>query len=151
MIRKRGIDDDETTLLNVDLDILSQSRLEPLVEAFGEHVVVLHVGPEGRRLHGAHVELSTGSSSKNADGLIRGLVALVKRLPRSSRRLWNTAKSREFNIGVQAAHKPHLFELRLDPETLDAVASVGGRIVVTVYAAELPEAQSVHTRTAIRR
>ena len=150
-MRERSIDDDDGTMfLNVDLDILSRSRLEPLVEALGDDVIVLHAGPEGR-MHGAHVELSKGSCGKNADSVIRGLVALVKTLPKGPRRLWNTANSREFNIGIQAAFKPRRFELRLQPETLKAAASINGRIVVTVYAAELPKAKGMRTRTAVER
>jgi hypothetical protein len=51
-----SIDEEETTLLNVDLDIISKSRLEPLVAAFGSKVSVLYVGPERSR-YGAHLEL----------------------------------------------------------------------------------------------
>jgi hypothetical protein len=68
--------------------------------------------------------------------LMRRMVGLVKRLPRPARRLWNQAKSREFNIGIEAAARSTTFELGLEPKTLAAVASVGGRVVVTVYAPE---------------
>ena len=37
---------------------------------------------------------------------------------------------------IQAAHKPRAFEMRFQPETLEAVASVDGSIVITVYAPE---------------
>jgi hypothetical protein len=60
----------------------------------------------------------------NADSLLRRLVTLVKALPRNARRLWNTAQSREFNVGIEAAAKSRTFELRLEPETLMAVAGV---------------------------
>jgi len=33
-----SIDEERTTFLNVDLDIISKSRLEPLVAAFGKKV-----------------------------------------------------------------------------------------------------------------
>ena len=126
-------DEDETTFLNVDLDIRSRARLEPLVAAFGDRVVVLHVGPEGKG-HGAHLELAN-SYGKDANALIRALIALVRKLPKAGRKLWKQAQSREFNIGIDAGVKPFSYELRLDSETLDSVASVGGRVVFTVYAA----------------
>ena len=50
--------------------------------------------------------------------------------------LWDRAQSREFNVGIEAAEKAPLFELRLEPSTLQAVASVSGRVVITVYAPE---------------
>ena len=121
----------ETRFLNVDLDILSKARLEPLVEAFGKRVSVHYVGREGRRF-GAHLALL--SYGQSADALMSALARLVKRLPPRARRLWNGAIAREFNIGIQAGLKPRSHELRIDEETLALVASLGGRIVVTTYA-----------------
>jgi hypothetical protein len=125
-----------TAFLNVDLDVISRASLEPLVRAFGRKVDVLYVGRRGRR-YGAHVEVAgSGGPGDDADSLIRRLVALVEVLPRNARRLWNSAQSREFNIGIEAAAKSMALELRLEPETLAGVAGVAGRIVVTVYAPE---------------
>ena len=135
-----------THFLNVDLDIFSRARLDPIVDAFGEKVFVLHVGKWGRR-YGAHFELrgsgiqpATASQtrvSKQADRLVQRFVGLVKQLPRPARQLWNNADSREFNVGIEAAARSRMFELRLEPKTLEAVATVDGRIVITVYAPEL--------------
>jgi hypothetical protein len=135
-----------TQFLNVDLDIFSRVPLDPIVEAFGKKVFVLHVGKWGRR-YSAHVELSGSGADKRADLLVRRLVGLVKELPRGARRVWNEAESREFNLGIEAARRSQMFELRLQPETLEAVASVDGRIVITVYAPErLPPSASSGVR-----
>ena len=143
--------EEQTKCLNVDLDIWSKAPLDPLVDAFGKKMFVLYVGKEGRR-YGAHLEISGSGYRADADRLIRRFVAMIKALPRPARKLWNSAQSREFNIGVQGALSPRAFELRLQPETLDAAASVNGRIVVTVYAAELPQPKAMRTRTArVRR
>ncbi|HEX9894385.1 MAG TPA: hypothetical protein VGA78_10700 [Gemmatimonadales bacterium] len=132
MVNAKMRDYDETTFLNVDLDIYSRSRLEPLVEAFGEQVLVHYVGREGSR-HSAHLALA--ESSDVADDMILSLVALVRSLPRSARQLWNRAQTREFNVGIQAGKRPYSHELRLEPQTLEAVARVRGRIVITTYGA----------------
>ena len=124
-----------TTFLNVDLEVISRTPLDPLVQAFGRKIDVLHVGPRGRR-YGAHVEVAGSGSRGNADSLMRRLVTLVEALPRNARRLWDTAQSREFNVGIEAAATSRMFELRLEPETLMAVAGVAGRIVISVYAPE---------------
>ena len=126
-------EDDETQFLNVDLDVWSRSPLDQLVAAFGRRVRVLFVGREGRR-YGAHVGLS--SSGRNVDTLVRALARLVADLPKTSRTLWDRAQSREFNIGIQAGHEPHSHELRLKADTLEAVARLNARIVVTTYAAQ---------------
>jgi len=83
---------------------------------------VLHSGRWGRR-YSAHFELTgsgivrSGASqsgvSKEADRLIRRFVSLVEQLPRPARRLWNQADSREFNIGIEAAARSKMFEMRL--------------------------------------
>jgi hypothetical protein len=143
-------EEEDTAFLNVDLDIRSRTPLEPLVEAFGQKVIVLHVGRWGRR-YGAHVEMANGGHQQDADRLVRRLVALVKKLPRSSRRLWKEAQSREFNVGIQAGLKPRVFELRFQPATLESVAAIGGRIVITVYAAERQKADAVGTDNRSRR
>jgi hypothetical protein len=132
---RRITDNEGTQFLNVDLDVFSKVPLDPIVDAFGKKVFVLHAGKWGRR-YSAHFELTDSGRGQQGDQLIRRFVELVKRLPRRARRLWNEADRREFNIGIEAAVRSQIFELRLQPRTLEAVARVGGRIVVTVYAPE---------------
>jgi hypothetical protein len=126
---------DETTLLNVDLDIWSRSPLDSLVAAFGRRVIVLHVGKEGRR-HVAHLELARDDRARGADRRIRDFVTLIRRLPAKVRASWNRAQRRDFNIGIQAAGKPFSHAAPLHSSTVRAVAAVNARIVVTVYGAE---------------
>ena len=127
---------EETTFLNVDLDIRSVSALDSLVTALGRSVFALHVGPDGRR-HVAHLE--TAIQSANPNRLIRRFVALVRRLPRAERLVWDRARLREFNIGIQAGAGPTSYELRLDPETVRAAASVNAAIGVTIYGAAMTD------------
>jgi hypothetical protein len=138
-MKRKWPDDDQTTFINVDLDIVSRSPLEPLVKAFGQRVFVLHVGGTGRR-HEANVELQESHSRNlDADTIIRGLVGLVTRLSPAARRRWNGAESREFNIGVQGGLKPRSYEFKLRAATLRAVARVRGDVMITTYAVELGE------------
>jgi len=75
-----------------------------------------------------------GSYSKSADSTIRGFCALIRTLPKAARKLWNAAKVRDFNIGVQAVMQPYWYEIALAPETAKAASGVNARIVLTVYA-----------------
>ena len=126
--------DEETEFLNVDLDIRSRGNLQPLVSAFGKNVFVLHVGGEGRD-YCAHLEYAGRKfCGKDANWLIRHLIGLVQRLPQPARRRWDQARSREFNIGIQAGFKPRVYELQLAPRTMDLLHSVKGRVVLTLYA-----------------
>lgn len=132
-----------TRFLNVDLDIWSASPLDSLVRAFGNNVVVLHAGSEGRRGYGAHLELARSGSSEDADRLIRSFVRLVAKLPRQARASWDRARRRDFNLGIEAESEPYSYELPIQPETLAAAASVNARLVVTVYGANRSPAGSV--------
>jgi hypothetical protein len=82
----------------------------------------------------AHLELA--KSTKTADATIRGFCALIEALPKVERHLWNAARVRDFNIGVQAGMQPLFSEFILAAETLKAAYELGARIVFTVYAPE---------------
>jgi hypothetical protein len=120
-----------THFVEVDLDIYSRSNLQPLVTVLGKKVFVLHAGRDKRTYH-AHLELTR--VIRSADAAIRGFCALVRALPRAERDLWNTAKVRDFNIGVQAATRPYSYETALAVDTINAASEVRARIVFTVYA-----------------
>jgi len=68
----KAFDEEAINFLNVDLDIFSKSRLEPLVAAFGDKIGVYYVGPEGSR-YAAHLELGF---PKNPDAGIKALETL---------------------------------------------------------------------------
>jgi hypothetical protein len=126
---------EETSFLNVDLDIEGPFDLAPLVEALGETVYALYTGPLDAGFQ-THLELSGGSQPKDADTAIQRFAELLALLGPVARRLWDTAAKREFNIGVQAGTRPHAFELTLRPETLAAVAGLRARVALTVYAVD---------------
>ena len=133
-----------THYINVDLDIYSRVSLKGLVDAMGEKASVLGIFGEGRK-HEVHVSWRS-SHGMSVDQTIIGLTRLVKRLPPRYRKVWDSAKSREFNIGIEAGLKPHSFELRLAQRTVDALREVGGTFVITVYAPVLEEAKTPRSR-----
>jgi hypothetical protein len=120
----------ETTFLNVDLDIWSRAPLDDLVTVFGRKVVVLYVGKEGRQ-YGAHLEVV---SPADANRTIRRFVTLVDSLPRLPRKIWEAARVRQFNVGVQAGNCPHAYELRLQRATVAVAARIGAQFALTAYA-----------------
>ena len=126
-----------TSFLNVDLDIAGPDDLLPLVKALRPSIFELHTGP-ARRGYQTHLELASSGMRRTdtADLVIKRFVKRLAALPPRARRLWTRARQRDFNIGVQGGLAPHAFELDVKPETLRAVARLGARIVVTVYAVE---------------
>ena len=62
---------EETTFLNVDLDIRSLSALDSLVTALGRSVFALHVGPDGRRHVARSGDRDPVGESQSIDSPIR--------------------------------------------------------------------------------
>jgi hypothetical protein len=124
---------ENTRYLNVDLDITSRDDLQPLVQAFGRRVFVLHVDGSGR--HSAGLEVA--AMTKTADGTIRRFATLVRSLPPRARILWNRARSRDLNIGIQAGQDARAFTCFVGPDAVRAAADIGARIVITVYGSAL--------------
>jgi len=130
-------DEETTAFLNVDLEVFSRESLAAFVKGLGRSVHVLHEGRWGRK-YAACVELWASGWNQSPESIIRRILRLLSRMPRSARTLWNRADVRQFNIGVQAALKPRTFELSLSPESVAAIGRLKARIVFTVYAAESP-------------
>jgi hypothetical protein len=127
-----------THFLNVDLDLHSKFDLQPLVAAMGRKVLVLHIG-RYKRTYRAHLELAGSGLSESADSTVRRFCALIKTLPGAAFAVWNAAKVRDFNIGVQAGTQPNSYEIALAPETVSAVSEVNARIVLTIVASGFGE------------
>jgi hypothetical protein len=125
----------KTQFLNVDLDLYSKRDLRPLIAALGETVFALYAGREGK-LWSAHLELA--EAPRSADAAIRKFSALVRALPPAARNLWDQAKTREFNIGLQAGFSGKPLEFKLANRTLCDVASIHARVGVTIYPPEGP-------------
>ena len=122
----------ETEFLNVDVDVWSAASLQPLIAALGRSVSVHYVGREGRK-YGAHFALT---SPPSADRAIRKLAKMIAGLRGEARRSWTGARRRVFNIGLQAGTVPHSIEFQVSEAAVQAVARVGGEIVVTIYGAK---------------
>lgn len=122
---------EKTEYLNVDLEIGSKQRLDALVEELRAKLTEIYRGPL-RGLKCAHYELKIPTESPNH--AIRELVKVVKKLGPAARKVWKAAKHRNFNVGVHAGVQPSSKEFPVEPEALQDVLDVDGRIVLTVYA-----------------
>jgi hypothetical protein len=123
-----------TDFLNVDLELSSKANLAPLVTAMGTKVVVLHL-ERHKRTYRANLEVA--GYEENANRTIRVFCAIVRALPIAAVELWNSAKVRDFNVGVQAGTQPPSYEIALEAATVRAASEVNARIVLTVYGTDL--------------
>ena len=119
--------------LNVDLEIgaRSRARLAPLISALGGKLFELYSGRIGSLYH-AHYEVS-GCTPRTASKAIHALADAIEALDAPARRAWNTAKLRDFNIGVELERGVRMIELALDDDATRRVTALGGRIVFTAY------------------
>jgi hypothetical protein len=122
---------DKTRFLNVDLDIHSRLDLRPLVTALGEKISEMYVG-RVRRTYEAHLELAW-RRNQTPTSIILGFCKLIEALPPSKRKVWDSAKTRSFDIGIEAPVRNTYFWSAVSPEAVRAASEVGAQIAITVY------------------
>jgi hypothetical protein len=122
---------DKTRFLNVDLRIYSKRDLQPLVTAMGEKFQLLFAGRE-RRMYKAQLELE-GANPKSPEAAIRRYCELIRQLPAQARELWDTARSREFDVGIEAPGPTHYYWFSVAPSVIKAAAEINAFITVTIY------------------
>jgi hypothetical protein len=138
----------ETThFLNVDLEIDSRWNLQPLVSALGKKVIVLYAD-RYKRTYMARLELARLTNDPNV--IIRSFCAMIRDLPRAERKLWTSAKLRDFSIGVKAGFKPSAYDLALTPQTLKEASEINARIVFTLYASDLNRIDSMQVKDTVQ-
>ena len=137
-----------TEFLNVDLDVVAGRSLSPLAAALERGARLLYSGRTTGRRYMIRAELP--DQPGNADEAIRGLAALVRKLPPTARRLWNQASRRAFDIGIQPHAEPACSQYSIEPTSLASAAQVKAEIVITVYGRPRSGAKRVGRSTKAR-
>ena len=119
----------EIKFLNVDLEVRGPNDLQPLIDDLGDDVINLHAG----RVHDHYVAIFEAPESGDANELIGYLCHIIDNLAPDARRIWNEASLKVFDLGYEAGYGPKSYESTLRPETVAAVANVGGALRVTIY------------------
>ena len=115
---------------NVDLEIVSISRLESLAEEMGDPVSVMYCGPyEGRR---KLLAVDAGTMFKNPDAAIHALCRVAESLSPESRRIWDRAR-KVFDVGCNVHPSTDAPRIELRADTLARVAALGASIGFTSY------------------
>ena len=136
--------DDETTFLNVDLDVWAPHDLAPFVEALGHHVSDMFTGaaPAQEGAYQTHLELAMAERSPwTPDAAIQAFARLIDGLAPGAKHLWDQANLRVFDIGLQGGVRPQAFQFSLRPETLAAVSRLEANVALTVYAVDVAHLQ----------
>ena len=120
--------------LNVDLDIASATKLDALAAAMGRRVIVLHSGRVSKTKR--HLLILEGSGEHGSpDATIHALCKVVQGLSPTARRIWDAAR-KEFNVGYELRSSERYSFFSLRPDTLERIARLGAKLVVTYYRGE---------------
>jgi len=122
-----------THFVNVDLDLGGPRTLQHFIDHWGDAVFVLR--HEGSDEHGWKAGLELSHADRTAEQAVLAFVELVQALPDDLRAAWDALEQRNLDVGIQAGAQPHAWSFALEPATLDAVQSVGAKLVCTVYGA----------------
>jgi len=121
---------DKSSFVSVALEVFSKSDLQSLVAAFGSKVHVHYLGMEFG-LFKAYLELALQPKTPES-GILR-YCKLIQNLPPSERAAWNAAKSRSFDVGIEAPKRGSHYWTAVGADAVRAASEVGAQIAISVY------------------
>ena len=121
---------DNSSFLNVDLEVFSKTDLQSLVAALGSKVHVHYLGMEFG-LFKAYLDLAVQPKTPEL-GILR-YCKLIQKLPPTARAAWNAAKSRSFDIGIEAPKRGSHYWVAVGSDAVRAASEVGAQIAISVY------------------
>jgi len=135
--------------LNIELEVISRSDLSGLAKGLGNNFLPNFCGrPEthGDYLLSGNVFLEHWDYQENgipdANQIALGLCDLVEKLGSSEILIWNGAKDRVFDIGLETNPNSEVGLEMLEPATMARIAKLGARLAVSVYAIKIEENKS---------
>jgi len=123
----------ETHFLNIDLELEADFDLKPIVDEFAPDVTVLGSHEASGRFHAA---FETGYGDPNE--IVLEYERLVDRLSPEARKLWDKCSSIVFDVGIEGGASPRMYQMDLTEKSINVIARLGGKIVVSVYANKVP-------------
>ena len=118
--------------LNVDLEIESRHPLNPLVDALGDDVLVLHQ-THTNGIFSASLEAA--ECAGDAEITTSTLCTMLEHLPEAARDSWRACHTRVFNIGYKSGDTsgPHTFQSSIQPKTVARITQLGAGVTITIY------------------
>ncbi len=115
--------------LNIDLDIESESSLQPIIDGFGDSVTVMYNICEGDRYKASFELADVGEPEQ----LLNRYAALVEALDETQRQCWDQCTKRVFDMGFDSGHTPNNFHSPISAAAIANLCRIDGSIVVTIY------------------
>jgi len=125
---------------NVDLEIRSASKLNPISTAMGTRVIVLYSGPLPQKRHFLALESST--QFKGPEETIDALCDVVESMPPSARRIWDRSH-RKFHVGYELRSSELMSQFSLNSDILGRISKLGATLAVTYYRGDTENTKKV--------
>jgi hypothetical protein len=117
--------------MNVDLEIISRSKLDSIEKAVQDQAHALFCGPVRKGIF--LLSLECNRYPKDADAAIVELCTTVEALGSSERQLWDRSLRRTFDVGYGVTAGSRAVHIALRPETLRRVTALGATVAFTCY------------------
>ena len=118
----------ETTFLNIDLDIESEVDILPIVNSFKKSVTVMRHEFIDEKFYGS---FETGFTEPNE--IIEEYTRLVDNLNADERLIWDQCNIKRFDIGFESGLLPNAFHSIISSKSVNLLSSIGATIVITIY------------------
>lgn len=120
--------------LNADLEIFSESPLQPMIDEIGDRAMLLFGGPfSGEFPYMASYEIDHDPESKSPDALILAFCDLISSFSPTSRLLWDGARKRVIDLGYEVPPGCERIQDSIPSSTLLAMAGLGIHLAWTIY------------------
>ncbi len=127
--------------INIELEVRAHTDLHPLLQALGDRFSMNYCGAleSGLHLLAGALAGSELSDEVSPDATANGLCELIEKLPIASRKLWDSAEDRVFDVGFDANAEPGYGVNLFSPTTLARMAKINARLAVSIYTYDLAE------------
>ena len=118
--------------INTDLEIESSDDLAPVIESFGDDVVVLYQG-KAMGMNKASFEIA--DLVADPDAIANHFCMLIEGLSQEAKKVWDSCSAKTFDIGYEAGTEPRSFSSELRPKTIERIAAIETGVNITIYSA----------------
>ncbi|MGD9209950.1 MAG: hypothetical protein PVI90_04210 [Desulfobacteraceae bacterium] len=124
----------ETNYINVDLEIESNEDLSPIIDEFGNDIIVLYNDyNKSNNTYTLVAESTFDYKFRNPDELINCFYFKINKFSSETRRLWDNCNQRVFNIGYGCILTTVKYESEIKSLTIKNVSELGAAIKITIY------------------
>ena len=121
----------EYSVLNVDLDIESVEDLQIIIAEFGKNVSVSY--HDKNEIDNNFAVLSVLHIDSEINEILSSFCALIENLSPTARCVWDNCLTRKFDAGFESGNSRNDFKSEINAETIKRVAKLGASIAVTIY------------------